>query len=103
MRLPLAYPTLCFTDPCVNDELDGGPNADFLRGGSGFDTCTNGENVAQPGRVGTARQRRLNPCDGWAAVMYQGRIVEQGNVDEVLSRPQHPYAQRFLAAVPKIG
>ncbi|MGH8659749.1 MAG: ABC transporter ATP-binding protein, partial [Gammaproteobacteria bacterium] len=37
------------------------------------------------------------------AVMYQGRIVEQGNVDEVLFRPQHPYTQRLLAAVPKIG
>ncbi|MGH8614767.1 MAG: ATP-binding cassette domain-containing protein, partial [Gammaproteobacteria bacterium] len=37
------------------------------------------------------------------AVMYQGRIVEQGSVDEVLSRPQHPYTQRLLAAVPKIG
>ncbi|MGH6635368.1 MAG: dipeptide ABC transporter ATP-binding protein DppD, partial [Gammaproteobacteria bacterium] len=37
------------------------------------------------------------------AVMYQGRIVEQGNVDEVLSRPQHPYTQRLLAAVPKVG
>ncbi|MGH8645293.1 MAG: ATP-binding cassette domain-containing protein, partial [Gammaproteobacteria bacterium] len=37
------------------------------------------------------------------AVMYQGRIVEQGNVDEVLSQPQHPYTQRLLAAVPKIG
>ncbi len=37
------------------------------------------------------------------AVMYQGRIVEQGEVDEVLSRPQHPYTQRLLAAVPKIG
>ncbi len=37
------------------------------------------------------------------AVMYQGRIVEQGEVDEVFSRPQHPYTQRLLAAVPKIG
>ena len=33
------------------------------------------------------------------AVMYRGRIVEQGPVDAVLRRPQHPYTQRLLAAV----
>lgn len=34
------------------------------------------------------------------AVMYLGRIVEQGNADEVLGRPRHPYTQSLLAAVP---
>ena len=33
------------------------------------------------------------------AVMYRGRIVEQGPVDAVLRRPQQPYTQRLLAAV----
>jgi len=36
------------------------------------------------------------------AVMYQGRIVERGTVDEVLRRPQHPYTKQLLAAVPTI-
>ena len=33
------------------------------------------------------------------AVMYRGRIVEQGPVDAVLRSPQQPYTQRLLAAV----
>ncbi|CAK0759316.1 Glutathione import ATP-binding protein GsiA [Gammaproteobacteria bacterium] len=36
------------------------------------------------------------------AVMYLGRIVEQGNVDEVLKTPKHPYTRALLAAVPVI-
>jgi peptide/nickel transport system ATP-binding protein len=36
------------------------------------------------------------------AVMYQGKIVERGTVDEVLRRPQHPYTRQLLAAVPTI-
>ncbi|WP_019481623.1 ABC transporter ATP-binding protein [Arthrobacter sp. TB 23] len=33
-------------------------------------------------------------------VMRRGRIVEQGTRDQILRRPQDPYTQRLLAAVP---
>ncbi len=36
------------------------------------------------------------------AVMYQGRIVEYGEVDQVLHHPQHDYTRALLAAVPTI-
>jgi peptide/nickel transport system ATP-binding protein len=34
-------------------------------------------------------------------VMLRGVVVEQGDADEVFSRPQHEYTQRLLAAVPQ--
>jgi peptide/nickel transport system ATP-binding protein len=36
------------------------------------------------------------------AVMYLGRIVERGSVEEVLSDPKHPYTRALLSAVPVI-
>ena len=33
-------------------------------------------------------------------VMYAGRIVESGTVDEVLDHPMHPYTRGLLASVP---
>lgn len=33
-------------------------------------------------------------------VMYAGRVVEQGSVDEVLDRPCHPYTQGLIGSVP---
>ena len=35
------------------------------------------------------------------AVMYAGRIVEEGPVREVINRPMHPYTQGLLAAIPE--
>jgi peptide/nickel transport system ATP-binding protein len=33
--------------------------------------------------------------------MFRGAIVEQGDSDEIFSRPQHDYTRRLLAAVPQ--
>jgi peptide/nickel transport system ATP-binding protein len=36
------------------------------------------------------------------AVMYGGAIVEQGAVEQVLRRPNHPYTRGLLACVPRV-
>lgn len=36
------------------------------------------------------------------AVMYLGRIVEEGRVEQVLETPRHPYTRALLSAVPAV-
>jgi oligopeptide/dipeptide ABC transporter ATP-binding protein len=38
-------------------------------------------------------------CDR-IAVMYLGRVVEQGSAVDVIERPQHPYTQALVTAIP---
>ena len=37
------------------------------------------------------------------AVMYLGRIVEYGRINEVMNHPRHPYTQALLSSVPQIA
>ncbi len=41
-------------------------------------------------------------CDR-VAVMYGGRIVEEGPTSAVLESPAHPYTRRLIACVPELG
>ena len=36
------------------------------------------------------------------AVMYAGRVVEHGPVDEVIGRPRHPYTRALVGAIPDV-
>jgi peptide/nickel transport system ATP-binding protein len=36
------------------------------------------------------------------AIMYLGRIVEEGPADEVFATPNHPYTQSLLAGIPRL-
>ena len=38
-------------------------------------------------------------CDR-VVVMYLGRIVEAGDVDEIFKRPKHPYTKLLMASTP---
>ena len=43
----------------------------------------------------------VNEVADRVAVMYAGRIVEEGTRRELLSRPRHPYAQGLLRSIPR--
>ena len=42
----------------------------------------------------------VNELADRVAVMYAGRVAEEGAREELLARPRHPYTQRLLASIP---
>jgi oligopeptide/dipeptide ABC transporter ATP-binding protein len=36
-------------------------------------------------------------------VVYAGRMVEEGPIDQILGAPEHPYTQGLLAAIPGVN
>jgi peptide/nickel transport system ATP-binding protein len=48
--------------------------------------------------LGIVKQRADDVC-----VMYAGRVVESGSVEEVLNRPLHPYTIALLKCRPRLG
>ncbi len=40
-------------------------------------------------------------CDK-VSVMYAGRIVEQGKVNDIFYHPEHPYTRRLLQSIPRL-
>ncbi len=44
----------------------------------------------------------VNEVTDKVAVMYAGRIVETGTVDEVFSAPSHPYTEGLMASIPQL-
>ncbi|MFA5923391.1 MAG: hypothetical protein WC856_19235 [Methylococcaceae bacterium] len=37
------------------------------------------------------------------AVMYQGKIIEHGSIEQLLSQPEHTYTKKLLDAVPVLN
>ncbi len=37
------------------------------------------------------------------AILYAGRVVERGTVEDVFLRPAHPYSRGLLDSIPKVG
>lgn len=40
-------------------------------------------------------------CDR-VVVMYAGRVVEEGTVDDIIDHPRHPYARALLRSIPRL-
>jgi oligopeptide transport system ATP-binding protein len=44
----------------------------------------------------------VNEVADSVAVMYAGRIVERGTVDDVFENPAHPYTDGLMSSVPQV-
>ena len=44
----------------------------------------------------------VNEVADRVAIMYAGKIVETGTIDEVFSAPSHPYTEGLMASIPQV-
>jgi len=44
----------------------------------------------------------IHHVSDWMAIMYLGKIVEEGPTDAIFAHPVHPYTQALMAAVPVV-
>jgi len=41
-------------------------------------------------------------CD-YVYVMYAGKIIEQGDIDQIFSHPSHPYTNGLMKSIPQLN
>lgn len=46
--------------------------------------------------------KKESEMNDWVAIMYGGRIVESGTVNRVYEKPDHPYTQALMKAIPRL-
>ncbi len=100
-RIMIAMALLCRPDVLIADEpttaLDVTIQAQILELLRELTASLNGAIVLITHDLGVI----AGLCDR-VAVMYAGRIVEEGPVDAIFATPQHPYTRGLLAALPRI-
>ena len=71
--------------------------------GPGFDVLRVLANGAIKSAVGLTEDERLGAdIADYVAVMYAGKIIEKGSVEEIFYDPRHPYTWGLLSSIPDL-
>jgi oligopeptide transport system ATP-binding protein len=100
-RVMIALALVCKPDLIIADEpttaLDITIQAQILEFFAGLKKHTDTAIIMITHDFGVAAEL----CDR-VIVMYAGRMVETGSVEDIFARPQHPYTQALLRATPRL-